>query len=224
MSPTAPQLATLKADIAANTNTVLINGTPTQIKLVPASPDNAAAVAAWYNQAAAGPYRVWDTAASLKAIRAAVDLSKYTPSDSVPNAGSTTTVTNDQLVYQNRALACQLKQANATILIQGPPEATVDCTGQQFRQSFSDCMTLIPSGVSGASTNAGWGTAGSPGAVRLAMQRPATNVEKLFSAQAAPAPAAGNVSTDPRGSTTNPDALVVVGPVDPSDVLAAMSP
>ncbi len=212
---TSAQLTTLKADIAANTNTVLINGVSTQIKNVPVSPDNAQSVADWYNLTAAGPYKVWDNAASLKAIRAATNLSQFTPTDAAPASPST------DMTYQNRALLCQLKQANAFFLVTG--EGTVDCSGQQFRQSFNDCMTAIPSGTAGAAQNAGWGTPGAPGAVRLAMQRSASNVEKLFGTQGAGAGAAGNVSGDPRGGTTNPDALAVVGPVSGGDVLAAMT-
>lgn len=61
MPMTQAQLATLKADIAANANTVPVNGTPTPISAVPASPDNAAAVAAWYNLEADPAYWVWRT-------------------------------------------------------------------------------------------------------------------------------------------------------------------
>lgn len=216
MPLTAEQRTTLAAHIAANTATA--PGTSGQIKDLPFTADNAFAVARWYNLVASPTYLVWNTAVPLKALRAATDLSKYTPSDSPPASGSTAQVTNDQLLYQNRALLCQLKQANCVFLIQG--EGAVDATAQQFRQSFSDCMVGIPSGADGANQNAGWGTAGNPGAVRLAMQRAATNVEKVFSVQGAGAGAAGNVTGDARGGSTNPDALVVVGPISDADIRA----
>jgi hypothetical protein len=58
---TTAQLQTLKADLTANAGTVPINGIPTAISAVPHGPDNAAAVAAWYNQPAAPDYYVWRT-------------------------------------------------------------------------------------------------------------------------------------------------------------------
>lgn len=220
MPLTSAQLATLKAAIAANTATININGGgPVAINAAPTGSDANAAIAAWYNQAATPAYAAWNTATPIKAIRAATDLSKYTPVDNPPASGSTVQITNDALLYQNRALVCQLKQANAVFLIQG--EGNVDATAQQFRQSFNDCMVNIPSGASGANQNAGWGTAGAPGAVRLAMQKNASNAEKLFSVQSAGAGPSGVVTTDPRGSTTNPDALVFVGSISAADVDAA---
>jgi hypothetical protein len=212
---TSAQLTTLKNDIAANTNT--INGV--QIKDMPVNDDTSFAIAGWYNQAAAGPYKVWGNAVALKDIRAAADLGKYTPTDNPPASGGTQQITNDQLLYNNRALQCQLKQGNAFFLIQG--EGSVDCATNAFRLLFSDCMTGIPSGASGANQNAGWGTSGAPGAVRLAMQRNATNIEKLFSTQPVNSGNAGNVNVDGRGVATNPDALVVVGPVSGQEVSQA---
>lgn len=220
MSLTAAQQATLAAAIAAN-SAVIPAGQPfagAAVKDIPHTADGAFQVAWWYNQLAAGPYLVWNDAAPIKSIRAAVNLSQYTPSDAVPASAGTTQNTNDQLVYQNRALACQLKQANAIFLIQG--EGTVDCAVLQFRQSFSDCMTQIPSGAAGAAQNAGWGTPGTPGAVRTAMQRNATIAEKLFAVQSSGSGASGVVSTDARGGATNPDTLVVSGSLSDADVRA----
>lgn len=65
MTPTlindAAKLAVLKANLVANSNTVLINGTPTEISAVPASPDNGKAVAAWYNLDSSPNFWVWRT-------------------------------------------------------------------------------------------------------------------------------------------------------------------
>jgi hypothetical protein len=225
MSLSPSQSTALKADIGVNANTIPAGFTWTgafaglAVKDVPATGDGNIAVAGWYSLTASPAYAVWNTQTPLKAIRAATDLSKYTPADAVPASAGSTQNTNDQLVYQNRALACQLKQANAVFLIQG--EGTVDATGLQFRQSFNDCMTLVPSGTAGANQNAGWGTPAAPGAVRLAMQRSATNAEKLFAVQSTAAPNAGNVGVDARGSATNPDALVYVGGITFTDVESA---
>jgi hypothetical protein len=214
MSLSPAQLTALSNDIDANSNQ--IGGVA--ISALPHTPDNAFAVAAWYNQTASGPYRVWNTQVELKSIRSLVNLANFTPSDSAPNSGGTQQITNDQLLYQNRALVCQLKQANAIFLVSG--EGSIDVSPLQLRQSFNDCLTLIPSGASGANQNAGWGTSAAPGAVRLAMQRSALNVEKLFAVASTAAPNAGNVGADPRGGTTNPDTLVYVGGISDADVRA----
>jgi hypothetical protein len=213
---TTAQLQALKAAIAANTNTVLIGGVATAINAVPHGADNAQAIADWYNLAASPAYTVWNTAVPLKTIRSAVNLQNYTPTDAVPPTGSTAQITNDAMLFANRCMACQLKQGNAIFLISG--ESSVDCSPLQYRQSYNDCMTAIPSGTSGAPQNAGWGISSAPGAVRLAMQRTATNFEKLFTVASTAAPNAGNVGTDARGAITNPDTLVVQGTVSYTDI------
>lgn len=215
MPLTPAQKTALKNDIAANTAT--INGV--QIKDMPNTTDANFDIAAWYSALSSPAYLVWSDSVSLKTIRSAVNIANYTPTDAVPASGSTQQITNDQLVYQNRALACQLKQANAIFLITG--EGEINCAPLQLRQSFNDCMTTIPSGASGANQNAGWGTSAAPGAVRLAMQRSALRIEKLLAAASTAAPNAGNVGGDARGSTTNPDTLAFSGSLTESDVTQA---
>lgn len=215
MALTPAQRVTLKAHILANANTIPAGyswsgGFVGQaINALPNTPDANNAIAGWYSLVADPVYAVWSTAVTLKALRAAADIGKYTPSDSP----------DDTLTYQNRAMLCQLKQANAFFLLQG--EGVIDATSGVLRASFNDCMTAIPAGAGGGNVNAGWGAAASPGPVRLAMQRAATNVEKLFGAAGAGGGAAGNVGADPRGSATNPDALVVVGGLGLDDVRQA---
>ncbi len=215
MTLTASQKSTLKADIAANTNT--IGGV--QIKDLPNTGDNNFSIAQWYSGAASPAYKVWDNACVIKTLRSATDLSKFTPADTPPASGSTAQITNDMLLFNNRALVCQLKQTNALTLIQG--EGSVDCTASQFRTSFNDCMAAIPSAAGGGNNNAGWGTQATPGAVRLAMQRSANNIEKLLSVAGSGGGAAGNVSGDARGSATNPDAMVYVGSISGDDIESA---
>jgi len=219
---TPAQLATLKAHIAANTATIpagLGGFAGVQVKDVPLGDDGNLVLAAWYNLEASPAYKCWNPATDIKGIRSALDIAKFTPTDTPPASTNNVTGTNDALLFNNRALKCQLQQANAMWLSQG--EGTIDPTGQAIRQSFSDCMTGIPSGASGAAQNAAWGTAAAPGAVRLALQRNANNAEKVYSVQAAGAGSAGNVSGDARGGTTNPDALVFVGSITATDVQAA---
>lgn len=223
MPLTTAQLQTLKTSIDGNANTVAA-GRPfagTAINALPNNDDGNIEIAFWYNTVSSPAYLVWNQAAQIKSIRGAVDLSKYTPSDAPPAASGNAQGTNDALLYNNRALLCQLKQANAVFLIQG--EGSVDCAPSQFRASFNDCMTQVPSGASGANQNAGWGTSVAPGAVRLAMQRSATNAEKLFSVQGSGTAAAGNDTGTARGLNTNPDALVVFGAISTTDVAMARS-
>lgn len=212
--------ADLKAKIAANTNTIPA-GQPwtgsfagAQVKDVPNSPDGNAAVAGWYNLATA--YLVWKTDADKALVDGQIAKASFTPSDAAPASGSTAQVTNDQLLFQNRALVCQLKQFNAQWLTAGA--GTINASLSSVRQNFNDCLTQIPSGAGGANQNAGWGTAGAPGAVRLALTRTANNIEKAY-AVAATGP--GNAGGDARGGGTNPDALVYEGTLTPSDVLSA---
>lgn len=220
MPLTAAQITALTNDLAVNTATIVASdGATVQIRNITAGQkngDTADAVAKWYNSLVSPNYLVWNTAVSLKTIRSLVNLANYTPTDSPPASTNNVTGTNDALLYQNRALACQLKQANAIFLITG--EGQIDCSPLQLRQSFNDCMTTIPSGASGANQNAGWGTSAAPGAVRLAMQRLATNAEKLFGAASTAAPNAGNVGADARGSSTNPDTLGYVGAISLNDI------
>jgi hypothetical protein len=221
MALTQAQLATFKSSIQGNT-TPIPAGRPfagTAINALPNTDDANTEIANWYNLTASPSYTVWNTAVPIKAIRAAVNLQQYTPTDSPPAASGNAQGTNDALLYNNRALMCQLKQANAIFLIQG--EGSVDCSPLQLRQSFNDCMTTIPSGSGGGNQNAGWGTSAAPGAVRLAMHRQATNGEKVFVVASTAAPNAGNVGADARGGATNPDTLVHVGSIELADVEAA---
>jgi hypothetical protein len=155
------------------------------------------------NTPASPAYSVWDPAKLRGLLDAAVNKANYTPTDAPPASGSTQQVTNDQLLFNNRALACQLKQANAQWLTGGNSGDTVDCRTASLRQNFKDCMTAIPSGAGGANQDAGWGTVNTPGAVRLAMMLPVSNVGKLF-VSAAAGPGNDGVSGN-RGTTTNPD-------------------
>lgn len=208
---TAAQLATLKAALAANTNTVVVGGTTFAINsndvlptdhLAP-SDEAASKVAAFYSALAAPAYNTWNPAADKSAIDSQIIKSNFTPSDAVPASPST------DMTYQNRALLCQLKQSNAIWLTQGG--GTLDARVAGMRINFKDCLLQIPSGASGANQDAGWGTAAVPGAARLAMQHSATVAEKLFAVAGA---GAGNDGVSARGDAKNPD----VGASDASGV------
>ncbi len=211
MQLTSAQKTTLKASIAANVttlntidvqsgNTVLHNQT-VAIQNVADIGDNFQRIAEWYNLPTAA-YLVWKTNADRATLDAQVNKANFTPSDAVPSSPST------DMTYQNRALLCQLKQTNAQWLTGGT--GTVDARVTSLRQNFKDCLTGIPAGASGANVDAGWGTAGTPGAVRLVMMRLCTNLEKLFVTAISSSPGNDGVPGN-RGTNTNPDLLVLEG-------------
>jgi hypothetical protein len=68
MLTTAAQYQTLKAALAANTATVLINGASTPINAVPVGAQNAQTVADWYNLTAAPAFVLWKGNVAIKAV------------------------------------------------------------------------------------------------------------------------------------------------------------
>lgn len=173
-----------------------------------------ATILAWYNANASGQtdnaaiallnalvspnYFVWNPTVLKTALKAQVSAANYTPSD----APDTT------LLYQNRAMLCELKQSSIVWLTQpsGTFPDTIDCSVAGVRQNLKDAMISIPSGTSGANQDAGWGNATTPGTVRTVMMRPCTVLEKLFVSAGS---GAGNAGADARGLNTNPDILGV---------------
>lgn len=195
---TSAQLATLKANLAANAATVTIGGTQFAIKdigVADRSDEAAGAVCAWYNLLASPTFSAWNPAAAKDVVAAAINAANFTPLDAPPGSPST------DMTYQNRALLCQLKQSSAFFLVSGT--LPVDARSSGARSNFRDCLTSIPSGASGANQNAGWGTPASPGTTNLALQRAAKNGEKVL----AVAPTGfGNDGVSTLGDTKNPGA------------------
>lgn len=68
MSLTSAQLATLKTDINANTNTIVVGGLSMQIKDVPNSPDTNPDIASWYNIQATPNFFVWRTSVTRSEV------------------------------------------------------------------------------------------------------------------------------------------------------------
>lgn len=202
MSLTPQQLADLKTDILANTNTIPA-GYPwsgsfvgVQVKDVPNdSGDGNAAVAGWYNLAATGPFVVWRDV-PMEVILGAITYANMTPLDAVP-----TTPDLSVQVFVARALVCQGKQFNLQNLTIG--RSTAPMKRANYRSALQDCLTNIPAGASGASLGANW-----PG-VRDAAKFSATNAEKLF--------ATGT------GTDATPANLVFEGSVSESDINTALS-
>lgn len=197
---TTQQLATLKASIAANAANVLINGQATAISAVPVSPDNAQAVADWYNQTAAGPHVVWRDL-PMETVLGLVVNANMTPIDAIPTDTAAADYLQRNALWQARSLACQGKVLNLQALTAGRTTAPMKRAG--FRAGLQDCLTNVPAGASGATLSAGWT------GVRDAAKFSATNAEKLFA--------------NGTGSTGSPADLSAEGQLTGGEVLAAMT-
>jgi hypothetical protein len=106
---------------------------------------------------------VWRDSTLTSDIFDAIVGSNLTPSDA-PDGTQ---------LFENRAMVCQGKQNSLMILLQGQLQLS---TGKSnIRVWLQDALTGLPSGASGAVTNAGWP------AVKTAISRFATLYEKIFS-------------------------------------------
>lgn len=193
---TSAQLSTLKAHIAANTNTIP-TGQPwtgsfggTQVKDVPNSGDGNAAIAGYYNLAASPAFTVWRDL-PMETVLNTITFANMTPLDAVP----TDTALNTS-IWQARALSCQGKQFNLQNLTIG--RSTAPMKRSNYRAAMQDCLTNLPAGVNGALVAANWV------GVRDAAKFSATNVEKVF--------ATGT------GSSGSPADLGYEGTISPDDV------
>lgn len=120
------------------------------------------AIAAWCNSDASPAYKVWNTATATAIIYDAISWGNMTPGDA-PDA----TVT-----YTNRALAAQAKQINLQTLLQG--RESISTGKSSIRTGLQDALTDLPTGTAGALRSGGWS------AVKSAIQRNATNAEKVL--------------------------------------------
>lgn len=149
---TPAQLAAIKADIAANQT----------LSAYPNTNEGNTQIALFYNMIASPDYFVWQTAVSVQVIYDSVLWANYTPQDA-PDGTAT---------WTNRALACQCKQINLQTLLQG--RDNINTAKAAIRTGLQDATTSLPSGASGASRSGGWVS------IQPALQRKATNVERLL--------------------------------------------
>lgn len=160
---TSQQLAALKADILANPD----------LSSQPAGPDGAGAIADLYNADAAPDFIVWRTVTPIADVENAISWANLTPAD-VPDTTA---------LYTNRALACQARQFNLQMLIQG--KSSIATGRPNIRSGLQDALTDLPSGAGGVVRPGGWV------ALKAAISRKATRAEKLLIA-AGGAGTAGN--------------------------------
>lgn len=124
------------------------------------------AIAAWCNTAASPAYKVWNSSTPTSVIGDAVSWASLTPADTPDGT----------VIYTNRVLDAQAKQINLQILIQG--RDSLPTNRANIRAGLQDALTNLPTGAGGAQITAGWP------AVKTAIQRNATNAEKVLASGA----------------------------------------
>jgi hypothetical protein len=180
VSLTLSQLQTLKADIAAD---------PT-LNTIPNNGDGNDAIAKAYAVVPSPDFFVWATDVPVQTIYDSIVWANLTPSDA-PDGTQ---------LWMNRALACQGKQFNVQILLQG--QTRINGAKVNVRAGLQDALSNIPSGAAGAQVSAGWVP------VRTALARKANRLEKLFANVSG-----GNGSTAATAAT-----MVVEGFISYSDI------
>jgi hypothetical protein len=176
MNLTPAQQTTFAAAINANTNTIsALPGVTAafvgvQVKNVTHgnNQDGVAAVAAFYNQLAAGPFLIFNSAVLNADIFNQVLFANYTPVDAISSGNAQQ--------WAAASLACQGKQFNLQIMIQ--PGGTFDATRVNLRKGLKDAMTVLPSAAGFAVQDGGWNT--SLNTCPNVLTRSATIFESLF--------------------------------------------
>lgn len=149
---TSAQLATLKADILADG----------ALNAFPNNSDGNSAIVAAYTLFPGTDFFVWATDVLVTSVYDQIVWASLTPTDA-PDGTQ---------LWANRSLACQGKQFNVQILLQGQPR--INGSKVNVRAGLQDALTNVPSGVAGALVSAGWVN------VRTALARKANRYEKLF--------------------------------------------
>lgn len=213
---TPAQLATLKADLAANTNTVSIGVAPpvainSLITPQQRTPDAQQAVADWYNQDAAGPFLVFHPAVPNATIFNQILFAAYTPNPTITSGNAAQ--------WTAASMACQGKQFNLQIMLQ--PNGTFNAGLLNLRSGLKDAMTQLPSGASFANQDGGWNA--SLNTTPNVLTRNASNIEKLFAVATTGPLAAGTAALGTGGlqGTSNVALLVLTGPISANDILNA---
>jgi hypothetical protein len=153
--------------------------------------------------AAASPaFHVLRTDVLASEIFDQITWANYTPADA---ADST-------VIWSNRSLACQGKQFNLQIMLQGQP--VFNATKILLRAGLNDATTNLPSGAGGISRSGGWA------AILVILRRQANVFEKLFAIQTS---GVGVNAGDALGATTNPALLVFEGNITLDQTIQAMN-
>jgi hypothetical protein len=180
---TTQQQATLKAFVLADP----------VLSLKVHNSDGAWDIANAINLPDPGGFQVWRSSTNADDIMDAITWANLTPADAADGTAT----------YTNRALACQAKQLNLQIMLQG--RATLGTGKASIRTGLADALTNVPAGVAGAALDAGWLGAGK---VKAAITRTATVLEKLFATGV--------------GTAATPGAMAVESPISYPEVSTAM--
>lgn len=191
MNLTSAQQTALEAAINANTTAIpALPGVTSafvgvQVKLVPQGndQDGAAAVAAFYNQLAAGPFLLFNTAVTAQVIGDNVLFANYNVINSVPP--------DSTQLYMNCTEACVAKSVtlqNLLLVVQSSG-GLFNAARPTLRKGLKDATSNIPGG-SPLPTNIDGGWTTSIGTAPGILTRSATIFEALF-AVASTGPLAG---------------------------------
>lgn len=211
MPLTPGQLTTLNTAIAANTNQIVCaDGVTRAINAITGAlqtPDNAFAVANWYNLLPATPFYGYYTGVPIAEIVSAIRWARLTPSDAV-------TATN----FTQISLGCQGYQFNVQLLIGTQP--TLDATQHAIIQGFHDSLSAVPSAGAGATQDAGWTTAVAGGVpLPSILSRLSSNIEALLANTTAWGQGGSGASQTP--GSTGPATLTFQGTILYEDIQAA---
>jgi hypothetical protein len=110
-------------------------------------------------------FAVWRSTTPADEVSDAILWDRLTPIDT-PDGSA---------IQTNRLLLCQSKQINLQVLLQG--RETIGTGRPNLRNGLSDALLNVPSGVGGATQDAGWIGAGR---VKATITRFATVAERVF--------------------------------------------
>lgn len=229
MNLTSAQQTTFLSAINANTTPIpALPGVTSafvgvQVKNVPQGndQDGAAAVAAFYNQLAAGPFFIFQTAVPANLLGDNILFSKYTIVTSIPP--------DTTQLYDNCVEACIAKGIvlqNILLLVQSSG-GIFNAARPTLRQGLKDATSNLPSGGPSLPTlvDGGWTT--SIDAVPGILTRSATIFESLFAvASSGPLTGSGNLGTSGNVSIPATDSIggYLQGNLSGQDLLAIWNP
>lgn len=174
---TPAQLVTLKAAIIADPNLTAW-----------AAANESGQIAGYL--AADSTFVVWKTSTPTADIYDNITWANLTPNDA-PDGTQ---------IWANRDYACQSKQLNLQILLQGV--SSINSSKSNIRSGLQDGLSNVPSGAAGVLVSAGWF------AVKSIMTRKANKLEVIFATGI--------------GTAATPGNLVVEGIPSNEDILAAL--
>lgn len=171
---TPAQLSTLKAAILADQTLAALGRNDTEVAQRLNLPST---------------FSVWRSTTPADEIADAILWDRLTPVDTPDGTA----------IQTNRLLLCQAKQMNLQVLLQG--RDYIGTSRPNLRAGLSDALLNAPSGVGGATQDAGWLGAGR---VKATITRLATVAEKIFATGA--------------GTSATPGVLVFEGSVNITDL------